>query len=64
MLLETVFSYSLPLLGASVAGERAIAQVAVQYVLNVVLVATYALYVVRREKIDVAAMVRSILRRG
>ncbi|MBR2501181.1 MAG: polysaccharide biosynthesis C-terminal domain-containing protein [Rikenellaceae bacterium] len=50
--------------GASVAGERAIAQVAVQYVLNVALVATYALYVVRREKIDVAAMVRSILRRG
>lgn len=50
--------------GASVAGERAIAQVAVHYVLNVVLVATYALYVVRREKIDVAAMVRSILRRG
>ena len=50
--------------GASVAGERAIAQVAVQYVLNVVLVVAYALYVVRREKIDVAAMVRSILRRG
>ena len=50
--------------GASVAGERTIAQVAVQYVLNVVLVVAYALYVVRREKIDVAAMVRSILRRG
>ena len=33
-------------------------------VMNVVLVVAYALYVVRREKIDVAAMVRSILRRG
>lgn len=48
----------------SVAGERTIDAVGVQYVLNVVLVGSYALYVVRREKIDVVAMVRSILRRG
>ncbi|MBR2420369.1 MAG: polysaccharide biosynthesis C-terminal domain-containing protein, partial [Rikenellaceae bacterium] len=50
--------------GASVAGERTIDAVGVQYVLNALLVGSYALYVVRREKIDVAAMVRSILRRG
>lgn len=48
----------------SVAGERTIDAVGVQYVLNALLVGSYALYVVRREKIDVAAMVRSILRRG
>ncbi len=48
----------------SVAGERTIDAVGVQYVLNALLVGSYALYVVRREKIDVVAMVRSILRRG
>ena len=48
----------------SVAGERMIDAVGVQYVLNALLVGSYAVYVVRREKIDVVAMVRSILRRG
>ena len=48
----------------SVAGERTIGAVGAQYALNALLVGSYALYVVRREKIDVAAMVRSILRRG
>ncbi len=48
----------------SVAGERMIGAVGAQYALNALLVGSYALYVVRREKIDVAAMVRSILRRG
>lgn len=49
---------------ASVVGERTITAVVVQYALNALLVASYALYVVRRERIDVGAMVRSILRRG
>ena len=48
----------------SVVGERTIGAVGAQYALNALLVGSYALYVVRREKIDVAAMVRSILRRG
>ena len=48
----------------SVADERMIDAVGVQYVLNALLVGSYAVYVVRREKIDVVAMVRSILRRG
>ena len=50
--------------GASVAGEQWIGQPIALYALNALLVGSYALYVVRRERIDVAAMVRSILRRG
>lgn len=50
--------------GVSVAGEQWIGQPIAVYALNALLVGSYALYVVRREKIDVAAMVRSILRRG
>ena len=50
--------------GASVAGEQWIGQPMAVYALNALLVGSYALYVVRRERIDVAAMVRSILRRG
>ena len=50
--------------GASVAGEQWIGQPIAIYALNALLVGSYALYVVRRERIDVAAMVRSILRRG
>ena len=50
--------------GVSVAGEQWIGQPIAVYALNALLVGSYALYVVRRERIDVAAMVRSILRRG
>ena len=50
--------------GVSVAGEQWIGQPMAVYALNALLVGSYALYVVRRERIDVAAMVRSILRRG
>ena len=50
--------------GASVAGEQWIGQPIAIYALNALLVGSYALYVVRRERIDVVAMVRSILRRG
>lgn len=50
--------------GVSVVGEQWIGQPMAVYALNALLVGSYALYVVRRERIDVAAMVRSILRRG
>ena len=50
--------------GVSVAGEQWIGQPMAVYALNALLVGSYALYVVHRERIDVAAMVRSILRRG
>lgn len=37
--------------------------IAAQYTINTLLLATYLLYVVKREKIDVAGLVKSILRR-
>ena len=48
---------------ASVVVERAEVGVALQYIVNLAIVAGYAFYVVRREKIDVRAMLRAMLRR-
>ena len=48
---------------ASVVVERAEVGVALQYIVNLTIVAGYAFYVVRREKIDVRAMLRAMLRR-
>ena len=48
---------------ASVVVEREEVGVALQYIVNLAIVAGYAFYVVRREKIDVRAMLRAMLRR-
>ena len=48
---------------ASVVVERAEVGMALQYIVNLTIVAGYAFYVVRREKIDVRAMLRAMLRR-
>ena len=48
---------------ASVVVERAEVGVVLQYIVNLAIVAGYAFYVVRREKIDVRAMLRAMLRR-
>ena len=55
---------ALAVYAASVAVERAEVGVVLQYIVNLILVSGYALYVVRREKIDVKAMLRAMLRRG
>ena len=50
--------------GASVLVDRQGAPAVVRYAINLVLLAAYTLYAVRRERIDVKGLLRSVLHRG